>query len=110
MIIKDICDQTGIIETYHTGEDGKVHVKKQQDVSRFIEANKQDMAMQQSGFKGHFHKMASIPPIVIEMWTNELRAIGADCINPLDKKNLDFLKRKLNSPEWNALRTKQGVI
>jgi len=54
--------------------------------------------------------MASIPPIVIVQWTEELKKHGADCINPLDAKNRKFLLAKLNSPEWNKLRTKQGVI
>jgi len=44
------------------------------------------------------------------MWTEELKARGADCVNPLDAKNRKFLIGKLNDPAWNKLRTKQGVI
>ena len=54
--------------------------------------------------------MASIPPIVIEMWTEELKAKGADCCNPTSAQNRKFLLSKLNSSEWAYLRTKQGVI
>lgn len=106
----DIDAQTGIIEKYSKDDNGKIKVYQTQDVQPFIEQNKQDKSLATQGFKGNYHKMASIPPIVVVQWTEELKARGADNTNPLDIQNRKFLLAKLNSPEWNKLRTKQGVI
>ena len=106
----DIDAQTGIIEKYSKDEDGKIKVYQTQDVKPVLEHNKQFEDSEAKGFKGNWHRMASIPPIVIVQWTEELKAKGADNVNPLDVQNRKFLLGKLNSPEWNKLRTKQGMI
>jgi len=103
-------EQTDIIEKYSKNSDGKIEVFQTQDVKPFLEHNKNFESAIGQGFKGDWHRMASIPPIVIVQWTEELKKSGADCINPIDAKNRKFLLAKLNSPEWNKLRTKQGVI
>lgn len=107
--MRDLDFQTGILESYSV-VDGKVKVHKTQDVDPFLSANKQARDMQSGGFKGDMHKMASIPPIVLEMWTQEMRDKGYSNCNPLARENQAYLKSKLNSPDWNFLRTKQGVI
>lgn len=106
----DIDAQTGIKEHYSKDTDGKIKVYQTQDVKPFIEHNKQFEDSEAKGFKGDWHRMASIPPIVIVQWTEELKAKGADNVNPLDVQNRKFLLSKLNSPDWNKLRTKQGII
>lgn len=103
-------EQTDIVEHYSKDINGKIQVYQTQDVQPFIEHNNQAQDVNGKGFKGDWHRMASIPPIVIVMWTEELKKMGADCINPIDKKNRKFLIGKLNDPDWNKLRTKQGVI
>ena len=106
----DLDAQTGILEKYSKDADGKIKVYQTQDVKPFLEHNKTHMDAGSKGFQGDWHRMASIPPIVIVQWTEELKAKGADCVNPLDVKNRKFLLGKLNSPDWVKLRTKQGVI
>ena len=103
-------EQTDIVEKYSKNADGKIEVYQTQDVKPFLEHNRTAQSANGQGFKGDWHRMASIPPIVIVMWTEELKAKGADCINPLDARNRKFLLGKLNDPAWNKLRTKQGVI
>ena len=105
----DVDQQTGIIEKY-SKEDGKIKVYKTQDVKPFLAHNSAYKDATGSGFQGDWHRMASIPPIVVEMWTEELKAKGADCCNPVSAQNRKFLLSKLNSSEWAYLRTKQGVI
>ena len=105
-----IDEQTDIVEHYSKNHDGKIQVYQTQDVAPFLEHNKQAQDVNGAGFQGDWHRMASIPPIVIVQWTEELKAMGADCINPIDVKNRKFLLGKLNDPAWNKLRTKQGVI
>jgi len=102
-------EQTDIVEHY-SKEDGKIKVYQTQDVKPFLEHNKKFEDASNKGFQGDWHRMASIPPIVIVQWTEELKKMGADCINPIDAKNRKFLLGKLNSPDWAKLRTKQGVI
>jgi hypothetical protein len=89
---------------------GKIHIKKEQDVHPFLDANKTEMSMQSGGFKGDMHKMASIPPIVLEMWREDMKAKGYPNPNPLAVENRKYLLSKLNDPAWNFLRTKQGII
>jgi hypothetical protein len=103
-------EQTDIIERYSKDDNGKIQVYQTQDVRPFLAHNKLAQEANQGGFKGDWHRMASIPPIVIVQWTEELKAKGADCVNPLDAQNRKFLLGKLNSPDWVKLRTKQGVI
>ena len=107
--MRDIDAQTDIVENYYK-EDGKIKVYQTQDVKPFLDHNHKHMDAGSNGFKGDWHRMASIPPIVIVQWTEELKARGADNVNPLDVQNRKYLLGKLNSPEWNKLRTKQGVI
>ena len=48
--MRDIDQQTGIIETFHKDHmTGKVHIKKEQDVNPFLESNKAQMSMQNGG-------------------------------------------------------------
>ena len=107
--MREIDFQTGILETYSV-DNGKVKVHKTQDVDPFLAANKQELSNQIGGFKGEMHKMASIPPIVLEMWTQDMRDKGYPDCNPLAVCNRKYLLAKLNSSDWNFLRTKQGVI
>ena len=109
--MRDIDFNTGIIETFNKDSTtGKIHIHKTQDVNPFLQSNQNEMSSQTSGFKGGWHKMASIPPIVIEMWREEMKTKGYANPNPLAAEHKDFLLRKLNSPDWNKLRTKQGMI
>ena len=109
--MRDIDLQTGIIETFHKdSQTGKIHIHKEQDVNPFLEANKLERDNQSSGFKGTMHKMASIPPIVLEMWREDMKKKGYPNSNPLAVENRKYLLSMLNSPDWNFLRTKQGII
>lgn len=109
--MRDYDLQTGIIETFNKDTmTGKIQIHKQQDVRPFLQHNADEMANQNSGFKGGWHKMASIPPIVLEIWREEMKAAGYPNPNPLAAENRKFLLGKLNSPDWNKLRTKQGII
>ena len=102
--------QTDIVEKYSKNADGKIQIYQTQDVKPFLEHNKQFEDANSKGFQGDWHRMASIPPIVVVQWTEELKKMGADCVNPIDIKNRKFLLGKLNSSDYAFLRTKQGVI
>ncbi len=101
----------GITERFSTDKmTGDVQIVTTQDVDPFFEYNKAQFDNATRGFKGDMHKMASIPTVIIEIWREQLKKAGYDDTNPLSAKNRKFLLGKLNSPDWNKLRTKQGII
>lgn len=100
---------SGILETY--SKDGtKTVVKRTQDVESIIDCNTIERNAMQTGWKGDFHKVASIPLIVIEQWREELKASGKPNINPLAKENKAWFIARLNNRDFQKLRTKDGNI
>ena len=111
MAIVDYDPVTGIKETYNKdASSGKIYIKKEQEVESIFTANSQDRIASGSGWKQDFHKVASIPLIVVEMWTNEMKAAGHKNCNPMHKDNNVWLMAKLNSSDFLKLRTKEGKI
>ena len=94
-------------EIYHKDpHDNKIHIQVVQDVGRYIKANQEQFNITEKGttWKGDFHKVASIPLVVLEQWTKELGD------NPLKKEYEGWLAAKLNSNEFYRLRTRAGAI
>jgi hypothetical protein len=110
-IIKDYDPYTGITETYHKDPvTGQVRINKSKDLTAGFNQNAIERNAAKSGWKESFHKVASIEPIVIEMWYNELKAAGYSNPNPLASENKMWLIAKLNSRDFQKLRTKEGTI
>ena len=92
-------------EIYHKDEsNGKFHVELVQDVEKYLNANKTEINDESSNWKGDFHKVASIPEVVIAQWWKELGS------NPLSKENKNWFIAKLNSSEFKSFRTKSGRV
>lgn len=100
---------TGITETFHE-VDNKVIIHKTADVSAELANNKREANSQKSGWQGSWHKVASIPTIIVERWREELKAKGSPDSNPLSVNNRPFLIAKLNDKSFAALRTKEGRL
>jgi len=106
----DVDRFSGITETFQKHE-GKSVIRKHQDVKSIIDANKRELNSNIGrNWSGDFHKVASIPLIVIDMWREELKASGAVDCDPLSANNKTYFIAKINSSEWSGLRTKQGQI
>ena len=81
--------------SFHT-EDGKLHVKREQDIQRILDFNKE------RNIEGHNRKSdmrlaGSIPFVVIEMWMKECGAkLGSQELN-------EYIKKKLMSGEFSKL-------
>ena len=109
--IVDYDSFTGITETYYKDPlTGEIKVNKSADLTQSFNKNTIERNNASTGWKETFHKVASIEPIVIEMWYNELKAAGYSNPNPLAKENKAWLIAKLNSRDFQKLRTKEGVI
>jgi|TARA_R110000851_G_scaffold332695_1_gene509546 hypothetical protein len=102
---------TGITETFHKDAiSGVIKVNKSQPTQTLTDNNNRERIQSGSGWKEEFHKVASIPLIVIETWREELKAMGGRDSNPLAKSNEKWFIAKLNSSDFLKLRTKEGVI
>ena len=100
---------TGITETFIKDGD-TIKVNQHQDLQPFIDANQSQRNNCGRGWKEEFHKVASIPPLIIEMWNNELKSLGHKNSNCLSKEHSKWFIAKLNSSDFLKLRTKEGQI
>lgn len=94
-------------EIYHKDpHDDKIHIQIVQDVAGYIKANQDQFNVtdKHTTWKGDFHKVASIPEVVLAKWQKELGD------NPLKKENESWLIAKLNSREFYRLRTRAGAL
>lgn len=99
--------QGDVTEIYHKDpHDDKFHVEIVQDVSQYLKANKEDRDHSGTKFsnKSAFHKVASIPEVVVAQWWKELGS------NPLSVENRKWLIAKLNSSDYPKLKTKDVTI
>jgi len=102
--ILDFDAHTGLTQIYHGNGDGSFAIQTVQDVTPFLGDNTAARNNASTGWKGEFHEVASIPPLVWHMWWKEL---GDD---PGARRNKVWLAAKLNSSEFSGLRTKEGRI
>lgn len=109
--IIDYDASTGITETFiKDAGTGQIRVNRSQDTSIVTKITARERNAASSGWKEDFHKVATIPLIVVEQWQQELKAKGFDNPNPLAVENQAWLMRRLNDREHMKLRTKMGSI
>jgi hypothetical protein len=100
----------GMTETFvKDNMTGEIKINKSQDVSGLF-ANNLEQRNKSRGWQGDWHKVASIPEVVVIAWREELKAKGYNNPDPLAKENNVWLMAKLNSKDFIKLRTKEGVI
>lgn len=111
-IILDADNWSGVKEFYQKDKmTGKVQVRKEQNVDKIFSANVAEQnAVGNGSWKGDMHKVASIPWVIAEQWTNELKALGARNTSPFANDNRKFLISKLNDYNYSKLRTKTGRV
>lgn len=96
----------GMVERLHHDETAdRFHLETIADIEPVLERNK---ALQTEGDgyspSREWRRVASIPPIVVEIWK---RQWGAD---PLAPGNDELLRRLLNDPDLRHFRTAPGRI
>jgi hypothetical protein len=80
---------------------GQLVVKRTQDTTPYLEANKRERTDFQARRGARMRKVAEIPNIVVEQWMRE-------GINIFDRNHAAAIQRKLNSNEFAHLRTSPG--
>lgn len=98
------------VNTYFHQDGDKTILRRTQDVQNALDMNARDRNADSGNWKGDFHKVASIPYIVIDQWRNELKAQGAHNPEPLARENHKWFIAKLNDYNYSKLRTKEGRI
>lgn len=88
-------------------KDGDLTVRRVQDVEGIIDSNKR-LQNEQQKWAGAFRHIGQIPNVILEKWMNEegapnILAMGTDEFG-------QFVKRKLNDPDWRWLKTTSGRL
>jgi len=92
----------GITRYWHyNNETDEATIQTQQDVTDIIEENKQEFHMvdERAGWKGEFHRVASIPMSIY----SQLKAEGK-------LEDQEYMKRWLNSDENRFFRVRPGKV
>ena len=81
--------------SFHT-EDGKLHIKREQDVQRILDFNK-ERNIDGANPRSDMRMVGSIPFVVIEMWLNESGLkLGS-------QEFAEYVKKKLMSGDFGKL-------
>lgn len=99
----------GGVTTYFRFKDGQYQYKTSEDVESLLNATQRARNNDSGNWRGDMHHYASIPIVLWMEWSKELKAMGCSP-NPGAKENEKYLKRKLNDPEFQKLRTKMGRV
>lgn len=94
-------DTESDVATVIKAQNGQLVVKRVQDTTPYLDANKRERNEFQSRRGATMRKVAEIPNIVVEQWLKE----GINIFNRDDAKKV---QQKLNSNEFAYLRTSTG--
>lgn len=96
----DYCFQTGrSVWVLHDGN--QTHFRTDYPVDKLVEVNAATRNMAQSGFKGDYHLVASVPLNI---------AHDSGLIEAQSQKDTKFLSKWLNDSDNRAFRTKEGHV
>ena len=100
----------GVKTRYIQESYGKLTINNQQNINPLLERNKK-LYTANSGYtpSRDFKRIASIPPIMLEIWTKEHNGSRNWFALPKETQN-KILKTKLNSSEFRYFRTAEGKL
>jgi hypothetical protein len=109
---KRFVEQDGLVKTtYHSDDmNRQVVIERNVDYKPIIEHNKK-MYNHNDGYSKSrdLKRVASIPTLVLELWTKEYNGTGNWFALPKDVQT-KILKKKLNSSEFQYFRTAPGKL
>jgi len=107
-----IVEQEGLVKTtYHSDDSNKqVVIERNVDYKPIIDHNKK-MYNHNDGYSKSrdLKRVASIPTLVLELWTKEYNGTGNWFALPKEVQQ-KILKKKLNSSEFQYFRTAPGRL
>ncbi len=93
---------TGVSTWIKPDGDGMI-VQTRQDVSAILDANMAERNMARPGWKGDYHRVASIPSVLAYEPGNPL-------FEAMQAQDTKFVKKVLNDGDFSKLRTKDGNL
>ena len=95
---------------YIQESDGKLTIHNKQNINPLLERNKK-LYTQGPGsiVSKDFKRIASIPPIILQIWTKEYNGTRNWFALPKETQN-KILRTKLNSSEFRYFRTAEGTL
>jgi hypothetical protein len=85
---------------WHLHQDGMDHFRIDYDATQLLEQNKADYNVASTGWKGDFHRVASVPHNILHD--------GLD--QAIQQRDTQYVKRWLNNSDNRAWRTKAGRV
>ena len=100
----------GVKTRYIQESDGKLTINNQQNLNSLLERNKR-LYTANSGYtpSRDFKRVASVPPIILEIWTKEYNGSRNWFALPKETQS-KILRTKLNSSEFRYFRTAAGNL
>ena len=100
----------GVKTRYIQESDGKLTINSQQDLNPLLDRNKK-LYTQNDGYTASrdMRRVASVPPIMLEIWTKEHNGSRNWFALPKETQN-KILRTKLNSSEFKYFRTAEGRL
>lgn len=96
-----------MIERLHLDE-GNAVVQYAQDVEPILEANRQRQSDPHKGKE--MRHIASIPHVVMHQWLADAGLPAGWWLRADRKEKAQFVRKKLNSSEWQWLKTQPGKV
>ena len=99
----------GVTTTFHYDPDGdKTIIETSQDVEPILEQNRRAQSLN-DGYSPsrELKRVASIPLVVVQKWMQD---DGVNFLALGKQEKRAYLRRKLNDPEWQYLRTSPGKM
>ncbi len=94
-----------ITTRFHQDSDGSFTVQRVQDVEPILEMNKALQNWQQKTTS--FRHIGSVPNVILEKWITEE---GAPVLSMSGHEFKQFIRRKLNDPDYRWLKTTDGRL
>jgi hypothetical protein len=104
-------DWDGSVKTNWIQEsDGKLTVNNQQNLNPLMERNKK-LYNHNNGYSQSkdFKRVASVPPLILQIWTKEYNGTNNWWGLPKDTQK-KIMRTKLNSSEFKYFRTAEGSL
>jgi hypothetical protein len=95
---------------YIQESDGKLTIHNQQNLSPLLNRNKK-LYTQNDGYTASrdMRRIASVPPIMLQIWTNEYNGTRNWWALPKETQK-KIMRTKLNSSEFRYFRTAEGSL
>ena len=95
---------------YIQESDGKLTIHNKQNINPVLERNKK-LYTHNTGYTASkdFKRVASVPPIILQIWTKEYNGTRNWFALPKETQN-KILRTKLNSSEFRYFRTAEGKL